>query len=217
MTTGSMFSFFPGALTKWKNIVDIRLRLGSLFDCDSCADRLPTDYSVVQWHPFSSLFFGGCPAKNGLAQKGFPCFSRVTEQLRRTWPFTPSSGSDLLGHGGHGAWAKGARRWPRRQPRRSRPGVRFFGLPKGRLKPKAFLFWGNQPPLGSSRLWGSPTNGALVQTAMPLACVVLFFLVDCSVELPSKRVDWSRIVCLGGVEVGWFSQPTNPTQDLRVI
>ena len=38
-------------------------------------------HSVVQWHPFS-LFFGGSPTKNGLPQKGFPFFPRVTEQLR---------------------------------------------------------------------------------------------------------------------------------------
>ena len=36
--------------------------------------------SVVQRHPFS-LFFSGCPTKNGLPQKGF-LFLRVTEQLR---------------------------------------------------------------------------------------------------------------------------------------
>ena len=30
--------------------------------------------------PFS-LFFGGCPTKIGLPQKGIPFFSRVTEQL----------------------------------------------------------------------------------------------------------------------------------------
>ena len=38
-------------------------------------------HSVVRWHPFS-LFWGGCPAKNGLPKKGFSFFSRVTEQLR---------------------------------------------------------------------------------------------------------------------------------------
>ena len=34
-------------------------------------------YSVVQWHPFSPLFFGGGggrPTKKGLPQKGFPLF-----------------------------------------------------------------------------------------------------------------------------------------------
>ena len=31
--------------------------------------------------PFSPLFFGGRPNRNGLPQKGFPFFSRVTQQL----------------------------------------------------------------------------------------------------------------------------------------
>ena len=44
--------------------------------------ELATQCSVVLWHPFSLLFFGGCPTKNGLPQKGFPFFCRVTEQLR---------------------------------------------------------------------------------------------------------------------------------------
>ena len=36
-------------------------------------------YSVVQWHPFPFFFFqSGCPTKNGLPQKGFPFFSRVS-------------------------------------------------------------------------------------------------------------------------------------------
>ena len=30
-------------------------------------------------------FFFGAPTKNGLPQKGFPSFSRVTEKLRSTW------------------------------------------------------------------------------------------------------------------------------------
>ena len=33
------------------------------------------------------FLFDGCPAKNGLLQKGFPYFCRVTEQLR-TWMST---------------------------------------------------------------------------------------------------------------------------------
>ena len=41
--------------------------------------------SVVQWHPLSFFFLAGCPTKNGLPQKGFPLFSRVTEQLRKRY------------------------------------------------------------------------------------------------------------------------------------
>ena len=40
---------------------------------------LRLEHSVVQWHQLSFPFFGGCPTKNGLPQKGFPFFSRVTE------------------------------------------------------------------------------------------------------------------------------------------
>ena len=40
-----------------------------------------TTISVVQWHPFSLLFVGGCPTKNGLLKKGFPFFPGVIEQL----------------------------------------------------------------------------------------------------------------------------------------
>ena len=50
--------------------------ISSRFDAQRSSLRI----SVVQWHPFS-LFFGGCPTKNGLPQKG-SFFSRVTEQLR---------------------------------------------------------------------------------------------------------------------------------------
>ena len=37
-----------------------------------------------------SLFFGGCPTKHGLPQKGFPFFSRVTEQLSNYKQITKS-------------------------------------------------------------------------------------------------------------------------------
>ena len=42
---------------------------------------IPIAPSVVQWPPFSPFLFGGCPTKTGLPKKGFPFFSRVTEQL----------------------------------------------------------------------------------------------------------------------------------------
>ena len=55
--------------------------------------------SVVQWHPFPFLF-GGCATKNCLPQKGFPFFSRVTEQQRKRTtsrqPRRPQHGSAFV-------------------------------------------------------------------------------------------------------------------------
>ena len=69
--------------------------------------------SVVQWHPFFPCFFGGCPTKNGLAHKGFPFFSGVTDQLSfkqwyNSW-VAPNweMGSQEKGEMFHKKWGRG--------------------------------------------------------------------------------------------------------------
>ena len=58
-------NLLPAYEAKGENAMCHRVRLG--FEGEQ-------RNSVVQWHQLFFLFFGGCPTKNGLPQKGFPFF-----------------------------------------------------------------------------------------------------------------------------------------------
>ena len=49
-------------------------------------------------------------------------------------------------------------------------GFLFFDLPQVRLKRRGFPFWGNQPPLSLSRLWGSQKEPCLPSLCVLVRC-----------------------------------------------
>ena len=86
----------------WRNL------LGLIVAWQAVSSRLPNNFltstpaekrespQLFSGTNYFSRFFGGCPTKNGLPQKGIPFIPRVTEQLSHAyWPSTLSGSLGL--------------------------------------------------------------------------------------------------------------------------